>query len=338
MLGFFDKFLTLWIFLSIFIGLALGIIFPNISNFWSIFEYQSINILLMLCLIAMMYPPLAKIRYQQIFKIFKNKKSLLLALILNWIIGPILMFALAIIFLHDKIEFMQGIILIGLARCVAMVAVWSDLAKGDREYTGALIALNSIFQILFFSSLAFIFLQLLPNYFGFTFDIKTSNISMQEIGKNVLIYLGIPFIMAIFSRIIFINTKGKQWYQEKFLPKISPITPITLIFTIIIMCSYHSNQIFEMPLNTLRIALPLIFYFILMFFISWYLCNKNKLSYPQACSICFSASGNNFELAIAISIGYYGIASPQAFATIIGPLIEVPVLILLVKWILKSYK
>ncbi|MCH5336029.1 MAG: ACR3 family arsenite efflux transporter [Campylobacter sp.] len=332
-----DKFLTLWIFLAIFAGLVLGNIFPNIISFWALFEYKNLNLLLCFCLILMMYPPLAKVDYSKIFEFFKfkNKKVLFLSLFLNWIFAPILMFILALIFLYDEREYFVGVVIIGLARCVAMVVVWSDLAKADRELTAFLVALNSIFQILCFSSLAYLFLTLIPKFLGF--DFVELDISIVSLSQNVFIFLGIPFILGFLSRFL-IQLKGKAWYEDDFLPKISPITLITLLFTIVMMCSYRANSIFSLPLVVLKISLPLIAYFVLMFFISWFLSKRNHFSYPQTCSVCFSASGNNFELAIAICIASFGIHSNEAFASIIGPLIEVPVLILLVKWALARFK
>lgn len=326
-----DKFLTLWIFLAIFAGLMLGNIFPNIISFWALFEYKNLNLLLCFCLILMMYPPLAKVDYSKILGLFKFTKVLFLSLFLNWIFAPILMFVLALIFLYDESEYFAGVVIIGLARCVAMVVVWSDLAKADRELTAFLVALNSIFQICCFSSLAYLFLTILPQFFGF--DFVKLNISIADLSQNVFIFLGIPFILGSLSRFL-IKLKSKAWYENDFLPKISPITLITLLFTIVMMCSYRANSIFSLPLIVLKISLPLISYFVLMFFISWFLSKKNHFSYPQTCSVCFSASGNNFELAIAICIASFGIHSNEAFASIIGPLIEVPVLILLVKWAL----
>lgn len=334
MLGFIDRFLTLWIFLAIFLGLILGIIFPNIALFWNLFEYKSVNVVLTLCLILMMYPPLAKVDYAKLSKVFDSKKVILLSMILNWFIGPLLMFILAFIFLKDEPLYMQGVIIIGLARCIAMVVVWSDLAKGDREYTSALVAMNSIFQILFFSTLAYIYLDFLPKLPGQSTLATSLDIDFSALSKNVLIYLGIPFLMGFITRTLLLKYKSKRWYKNTFLPKISPITLITLLATIIIMCSYKANEVFHLPLEALKIAFVLTLYFIFMFFLTWFISKKNHLSYPKTCSLCFSASGNNFELAIIICIATFGLHSEQAFASIIGPLVEVPVLILLVKWAL----
>ncbi|EGH4467734.1 ACR3 family arsenite efflux transporter [Campylobacter lari] len=334
MLGFIDRFLTLWIFIAMALGLFLGFIFPNITNFWESFNYNQNNVLLMVCLVLMMYPPLTKVEYKKIFKIFHSFKALILSLFLNWIFGPILMFILAWMFLKNDLDYMQGIIIIGLARCVAMVVVWSDLAKADKEYTAALVGINTIFQILCFAFYVYLFLEFFPSLLGLSFQ-NNLEIRMDEILNNVAIYLGLPFLLGILSRVIFISLKGKEWFEQKFLPKISPITLITLLFTIIIMCSYRSKDIFSLPLDVFKICIPLFLYFVIMFYSSWFISKKLGLNYEKNTAISFSASGNNFELAIAISIASFGINSLQSFAAIIGPLIEVPVLILLVKWALK---
>lgn len=336
MLGIVDRFLSLWIFLAILTGLSFGYFVPNLNSFWAIFEYNSLNMLLVFCLILMMYPPLAKVEYAKMLQVFDDKKILAFSLFLNWIVGPSLMFALAYIFLKDSPEYMQGVIIIGLARCVAMVVVWSDLAGANREYTSALVAFNSIFQILFFGILAYFYLEYLPSILGIKLETSTLDISIASISKNVFIYLGIPFVLGFLSRVILIKVKGNMWYEERFLEAISPITLISLLFTIFMMCSYKSDVIFSLPLDALRIALPLILYFVCMFFFSWFISRKSKIDYKKTCSISFSASGNNFELAIAICIASFGIASPQSFGAIIGPLVEVPVLVLLVKWALKN--
>ncbi|AJC84558.1 ACR3 family arsenite efflux transporter [Campylobacter peloridis] len=334
MLGFIDRFLTLWIFIAMALGLFLGFIFPNIANFWESFNYKQNNVLLMICLILMMYPPLAKVEYKKIFKIFHSFKALILSLFLNWIFGPILMFILAWIFLKNDLDYMQGIIIIGLARCVAMVVVWSDLAKANKEYTAALVGINTIFQILCFAFYVYLFLEFFPSYLGFSFE-NDLEIKISDILQNVAIYLGLPFLLGILSRVVFIGLKGKEWFDQNFLPKISPITLVTLLFTIIIMCSYRSSDIFNLPLDVFKICIPLFLYFVIMFYSSWFISKKLGLNYKKNTAISFSASGNNFELAIAISIASFGISSLQSFAAIIGPLIEVPVLILLVKWALK---
>ncbi|MCW1360777.1 ACR3 family arsenite efflux transporter [Campylobacter jejuni] len=335
MLGFIDRFLTLWIFLAIFAGLILGVIFPDIALFWNLFAYKEINVLLSLCLILMMYPPLAKVDYTKLSKVFDSKKIILLSMVLNWLVGPLLMFILAFIFLKDEPLYMQGVVIIGLARCIAMVVVWSDLAKGDMEYTSALVAMNSIFQIFFFSALAYVYLDFLPSLFDKNLATNL-NINFSMISENVLIYLGIPFLMGFITRFLLLKYKNKQWYENTFLPKISPITLITLLLTIIIMCSLKGDKVFELPLEALKIAFVLVMYFVIMFFITWFISKKNKIPYSKTCSLCFSASGNNFELAIIVCIATFGLNSEQAFASIIGPLVEVPVLILLVKWALMK--
>lgn len=333
MLGFVDRFLSLWIFLAIIIGLSLGIIFPNIAEFWSLFELDNLNLLLVFCLVVMMYPPLTKVQYSKMKTIFESKKTLALSLLLNWLIGPSLMFALAFFFLSSNPLYMQGLIIIGLARCIAMVVVWSDLSGGNREYTSALVALNSVFQILFFGTLAYFFLDFTPTLLGIS--LQEVKVDFSQISKNVLIYLGIPFVLGFGSRVLAINTLGEEWFKARFLPFISPLTLITLLFTIIMMCSYKAKEVFSLPLDTLKIATPLALYFVIMFFLTWTLCNKLKLDYPTKCSLSFTSSGNNFELAIAICIASFGINSPQSFVAIIGPLLEVPILVLLVKWALR---
>lgn len=333
MLTIIDRFLSLWIFLAIFLGLMLGILCPNIQEFWGIFELNHLNLLLLVCLILMMYPPLAKVEYSKITKIFESKKTLALSLLLNWIVGPSLMFALSYLFLSSSPLYMQGLIIIGLARCIAMVVVWSDLSGGNREYTSALVALNSIFQILFFSTLAYLFLEIAPTHLGIS--MQKTQVNIGEISKNTLIYLGIPFVLGFGSRMLIIKLKGKEFLQNSFLPKISPITLITLLFTIMMMCSYKASEVFSLPFDTLKIALPLALYFVIMFFLTWILCSKLSLDYPTKCSLSFTSSGNNFELAIAICIASFGINSPQAFVAVIGPLLEVPILVLLVKWALR---
>lgn len=333
MLSFIDRFLSLWIFLAIFIGLFLGIIFPNISDFWSLFEVNHLNLLLVFCLIVMMYPPLAKVQYSKMGVIFHSKKALFLSLLLNWIVGPSVMFALALTFLSNNEGYMQGLIIIGLARCIAMVVVWSDLSGGNKEYTSALVALNSLFQIFFFSTLAYFFLDFAPSLLGIS--LQKVQIDIAEISKNTLIYLGVPFALGFGSRIIALKTLGERWFETKFLPKISPLTLITLLFTIIMMCSYKAKDVLSLPFDTLKIATPLALYFGIMFFLTWALCNKLRLDYPTKCSLSFTSSGNNFELAIAICIASFGINSPQSFVAVIGPLLEVPILVLFVRWAIK---
>lgn len=337
-LKFLDRYLTLWIFLAMLLGVGLGYIFPNISNVTNSLSVGATNIPLAIGLILMMYPPLAKVDYSLLPMAFTDKKVMSVSLLLNWIISPIVMFILAIIFLKNEPDYMVGLILIGLARCIAMVIVWSDLAKANREYTAMLVALNSIFQLVFYSFYAWLFINVLPQKLGLgNFNIS---VPMKDVAESVFIYLGIPFLAGFLSRHFLIKSKGIEWFNRKFIPAISPITLYALLFTIVLMFSLKGDKILELPMDVVKVAIPLVIYFVLTFFVSFFISKALKVPYDKNASIAFTATGNNFELAIAVAIAVFGLHSPQAFVGVIGPLVEVPVLILLVRvsfWLKKKY-